>query len=127
MRRPPFVRFTVAPELRVEALRARFYGHVYDRHFHDGYAVGVTDEGRQVFHARGRRHVSTRGMVIVLTPGEPHDGEAGDAGGFAYRMLYLPEALVAELLTEAAERRGGDVPSPDTPGRAPELPRTGAE
>ena len=102
---PPYARFTVAPELGVDILSARFYGHVYDRHFHDGYAVGVTDDGLQVFHARGRRHVSTRGMVIVLTPGEPHDGEAGDAHGFAYRMLYLPEALVVELLTEAAERR----------------------
>jgi AraC-like DNA-binding protein len=123
MWRKPFARFTVAPDLRVEALSARFYGHVYDRHFHDGSAVGVTDEGRQVFHARGRRHVSTRGMVIVLTPGEPHDGEAGDASGFAYRMLYLPEALVAELLTEAAERRVGTLMFPDPLLRAPRLAR----
>lgn len=123
MRPPPFARFTVAPELGVEVLTARFYGHVYDRHFHDGYAVGVTDDGLQVFHARGRRNVSTRGMVIAFAPGEPHDGEAGDANGFAYRMLYVREALVVELLTEAAERRVAMPNFRDPLLRAPALAR----
>ena len=54
---------TVADEVRfwrhggtgVELLKARFGGHAYDRHAHDSYAIGVTLQGRQGFHHRGRR------------------------------------------------------------------------
>ncbi len=123
MRPPAFARFTVPPELGVEALTARFYGHVYDRHFHDGYAIGVTDDGVQTFHARGRVHRSTRGMVIAFAPGEPHDGEAGDTTGFAYRMVYLPERLVVDLLSEGAERPASPPHFPDPLLDAPAIAR----
>ena len=113
-----FSRFTVVPELGIDLLSAHCYGHVFDRHFHDGYAVGLTSYGRQAFNARGARHVSTPGTVIGFAPGEAHDGEAGDADGFSYRMLYLPEDLVREVVAET----GGTPPSfPDPLSRDPEL------
>src|ERR1041384_2784741 len=107
VRPPAFCRLDAAPALGIEALAARFYGHAYDRHFHDSFAVGLTEDGHQAFHVRGARHVSTPGTAIVLMPGDVHDGEADDADGFAYRMLYLPQALVADLLADAAERPVG--------------------
>jgi AraC-like DNA-binding protein len=112
MRPLAFTRLALAPEFGVEVLSARFYGHVYDRHFHDGYAVGLTLEGHQAFRARGARHVGTPGSVIAFAPGEVHDGEAADDLGFAYHMLYLPEALVRTRLEEAA---GRPVPLPAFP------------
>jgi len=104
MQPPAFCRLSVVPELGIEQLSARFYGHAFDRHFHDDYAIGVTFDGVQTFNARGARQVSTPGTAIAFDPGEVHDGEAGDAVGFCYRMFYLPEALVRDTLAEGGER-----------------------
>lgn len=77
-------------ESGVEAVRAHFDGHAYDPHRHDEWLVGVTDAGFQDFYCRGARRVSTTGRIILIEPGELHDGRAGGAGGFSYSMLYLP-------------------------------------
>ena len=78
----------------VELLQARFERHVYDRHMHDTYAIGVTLRGVQRFWCRGSYHDSTPGQVIVIRPGEVHDGRSGAAGGYAYRMFYVrPDVL----------------------------------
>ena len=80
----------------VELLQARFERHVYDRHIHDTYAIGVTLHGVQRFWCRGAYHDSTSGHVIVIRPGEAHDGRSGAAGGYAYRMFYVrPDVLQA--------------------------------
>jgi AraC-like DNA-binding protein len=80
------------PGSGVEAIRARFAGHAYDLHRHDEWLVGVTDHGVQDFYCRGARRRSTPDRIILIEPEEAHDGQAGDAGGFAYSMLYLPRA-----------------------------------
>lgn len=80
----------------VELLQAIFERHVYDRHMHDTYAIGVTLRGVQRFWCRGSSHDSTPGQVIVIRPGEVHDGRSGAAGGYAYRMFYVrPDVLQA--------------------------------
>jgi hypothetical protein len=66
----------------VELLQARFERHVYDRHMHDTYAIGVTLNGVQRFWCRGSYHDSTGGQVMVIHPGEVHDGRSGAAGGY---------------------------------------------
>ena len=73
----------------VELFRAWFPGEAYQKHRHDTYAVGVTDRGVQVFDYRGSARVSTRGQVVVLYPDEVHDGRAGTAEGFGYRIIYI--------------------------------------
>ncbi|MBL6455700.1 AraC family transcriptional regulator [Belnapia sp. T6] len=89
----------------VEAIEARFAAHAYDLHRHDDWLVGVTEQGVQDFHCRGAHRRSTPGRVILIEPGEAHDGQAGAAGGFAYRMLYLPQAWLRAALADAP---GGD-------------------
>jgi AraC-like DNA-binding protein len=85
----------------IEALQARFAAHAYDLHHHDDWLVGVTSHGVQDFLCRGVRQRSTAGRVILIEPEEPHDGQAGTTGGFAYRMLYLPRAWLAAGLADA--------------------------
>lgn len=89
----------------VEAIRARFAAHAYDLHRHDDWLVGVTDLGVQDFLCRGVRQRSTPGRVILIEPEEAHDGQAGAETGFAYRMLYLPQAWLRGALIDAP---GGD-------------------
>lgn len=88
----------------IELLAAGFSGHAFDKHRHDTYAVGVTEFGIQSFDYRGATRSSRAGEVIVLHPDEAHDGRAGDTAGFAYRMVYLDPACVAEALRTVAPR-----------------------
>lgn len=82
----------------IQRLRAWFGGVGFARHRHDTYAVGLTDSGVQSFWYRGTAHASTPGEVVVLHPDEPHDGYAGTAQGFGYRIAYVRPALVAEAV-----------------------------
>lgn len=75
----------------IEVVHARFAAHAYDPHRHDEWLVGVTDQGMQEFSCRGAVQRSTPGRAILIEPQEVHDGRAGKPGGFAYRMLYLPQ------------------------------------
>jgi AraC-like DNA-binding protein len=86
---------TSRPGEGVELLRAWFGGHAFARHRHDTYAIGVTEAGVQTFDYRGRVERSTPGQVVVLHPDEMHDGRAGTASGFGYRIVYVEPARIA--------------------------------
>lgn len=89
------------PGTGLEAVAARFHAHAYDLHEHDEWLVGITHAGVQDFFCRGARRQSTPGRVILIEPGERHDGQAVREGGFFYSMLYLPQQAVRD-------RMGGD-------------------
>lgn len=103
----------------IEAVTARFLGHAYDMHHHDEWLVGVTHDGVQDFYCRGARRQSTAGRVILIEPGERHDGQALREAGFHYSMLYLPQGWLRAAMggsdagigfrrTLADDRRLGD-------------------
>jgi AraC-like DNA-binding protein len=91
------------PATGIETIRAHFTGHAYDPHFHDEYLVGVTEQGLQEFSCRRALHRSTPGRVILIEPGEVHDGHAPDETGFTYSMLYLSPNWLAETCTRVAD------------------------
>jgi len=86
------------PVAGVELFRAWFAGEAYRKHRHDTYAIGLTDSGVQVFDYRGATRASTPGQIVVLYPDEAHDGRAGTAEGFGYRIIYVEPAPLAEAL-----------------------------
>lgn len=82
----------------IEALRCRLDRLSYDRHCHDGYAIGLTEAGSQSFHCRGAIHRTRPGSVILFNPFDLHDGGPTTEAGVVYRMLYVaPDALAAAL------------------------------
>ncbi len=83
---------------KIERIEAFFAGHGCDMHRHDTYAIGKTLAGVQSFRYRGGRCNSVPGGTMVLHPDEAHDGEAGTADGFQYRMLYVEPALIQHIL-----------------------------
>ena len=100
MTTPDQIRFD-EPHAGLQRLAARFGGHAYSMHRHETYGVGLTLRGVQAFHYRGVRQASRAGQVMVLHPDEAHDGHAGVADGFTYRMLYVDPGSVSAALDGA--------------------------
>jgi len=82
----------------LERLEARLVGQAFAPHRHDTYAIGITLSGVQTFRYRGARRHCLPGQCHVLHPDETHDGGAGTAAGFIYRIVYLDPALVQQAL-----------------------------
>ncbi|HEU0216431.1 MAG TPA: AraC family transcriptional regulator [Stellaceae bacterium] len=97
----------------IQRLRAGFFGHAYDPHRHETYAIGVTERGTQAFRYRGIDRASTIGMTMVLHPDELHDGHAVAPDGFVYRMLYIDAALIGAALGRGPLPFVADAVGPD--------------
>jgi AraC-like DNA-binding protein len=82
--------------------------HVFPRHTHDQFGIGVIHQGAQ-------KSLSGRGMVeagpgdaITVNPGEVHDGAPiGDAGR-SWRILYFDPWVIAEAVSDMSEGRTND-------------------
>jgi AraC-like DNA-binding protein len=82
--------------------------HVFTRHTHDQFGIGVIRRGAQ-------KSLSGRGMVeagtgdtITVNPGEVHDGAPiGDAGR-SWTMLYFDPPLIAEAVADMSEGKASD-------------------
>ncbi|MCG8707967.1 AraC family transcriptional regulator [Brenneria sp. 4F2] len=83
---------------KFERLEAFFTGHGYEPHRHDTYAIGRTLSGIQSFRYRGGLRHSLAGHTMVLHPDEIHDGKAGSADGFHYRMIYIAPSAIQKVL-----------------------------
>jgi len=88
----------------LQLLEAWFAGDAYENHRHDTYAIGITDLGVQCYDYRGATQSSTPGSVMVLHPDEMHNGRAGSAEGFGYRMLYVEPVLIADAVRNITGR-----------------------
>jgi AraC-like DNA-binding protein len=82
----------------IERVEAFFAARAYEPHRHDTYAIGLTLRGVQSFDYRGATVHSRPGQAIVLHPDELHDGRAGTAAGFRYRLAYIEPRLVHAAL-----------------------------
>jgi AraC-like DNA-binding protein len=107
--RAVLVRFTYHPgdpaghrDKTLEAMHAHFERHIYHRHSHDTYSLGVTDTGAQSFICRRSAHTSAAGMVMAFNPDDPHDGRATGQLGFTYRMIHIGPEVVSGVLDDAA-------------------------
>lgn len=79
----------------VEMMRARYTHQSFSRHFHEGYCLGVIEDGALAFRYRGENLVAPAGSVNLAVPGEVHDGHGADENGWTYRMFYLDPDVLA--------------------------------
>lgn len=81
----------------LELLHAAFVRHRFAPHAHDTFVVAVVEAGVGRSRYRGGNAFYRPGGVVVIEPGEPHDGAPAAAGGWRYRALYPAPALLARL------------------------------
>jgi len=81
--------------------------HVFARHMHDQFGVGVIEAGAQR-SLSGRGTVESKaGDTITVNPGEVHDGAPLGDGIRAWRMLYFDPDLVLACARDIDEGKGG--------------------
>jgi AraC-like DNA-binding protein len=108
---PERATFWRAPDLgNLELLRATYLQHSFARHSHEGFMIGVIEQGGCRFYYRGAFHVAAAGSLVFINPGEPHDGTGAEAARMTYRALYPEAALLQRATSELAGRQHG-VPS----------------
>jgi AraC-like DNA-binding protein len=77
--------------------------HVFPRHWHEQYGVGVIHQGAHRSHS-GRGMVEAgAGDAITVNPGEVHDGAPIGGAGRSWRMLYFDPALIAAAVSDMRE------------------------
>jgi len=86
----------------LELLHAVFVTHHFAPHTHDGFAIGVIEAGVETFTYCHQFHVAPAGSIVLINPGEMHTGEAWNADGWRYRMLYPGADLLRRAASEAA-------------------------
>ncbi|WP_307437831.1 AraC family transcriptional regulator [Labrys monachus] len=79
--------------------------HVFPRHWHEQYGIGVIHRGAQrSWSGRGMVEAGA-GDVITVNPGEVHDGMPVGDGARAWTMLYVDPALIGALAADLSEGR----------------------
>lgn len=77
--------------------------HVFPRHTHEGFGIGVIHRGAQR-SSSGRGPVEAgSGDTITVNPGEVHDGAPVGNAGRAWRMLYFEPSVIAEATREISD------------------------
>ena len=97
-----------------------FSNHAFPRHSHDQLGIGIMTSGAQRSWSVIGQVESEAGDVIMVNPGEMHDGMPVDGVARGWRILYLDPTLVArEVADETID--GGLVVRPVA--RDPQLAR----
>jgi AraC-like DNA-binding protein len=98
------VKYWLAPGMRsVELIAADYLGQRFSPHWHLGFAVGVVTRNTQQFSSQGRNWTIGRGDLILLNPGQVHNGWSLHSEGWSSRMAYIPESTLVSLLGSGAD------------------------
>ena len=96
------VRFHRTGLVGVDAMTAAT-ARTFPRHSHDQYGIGLIDSGAQASVSDSKNVEAAAGDVILVNPGEIHDGRPLSRRARTWRMLYLDPALVLEWQADLAQ------------------------
>ncbi|MEV0094394.1 AraC family transcriptional regulator [Streptomyces sp. NPDC050738] len=90
----------------VDLLRARYIGHTFPRHSHEGYVFGTITHGVEDVGLPGGTVHAGPGTVVMINPEVPHTARAGVPEGWEYATLYPSAQVVADIAAETTSLRG---------------------
>ncbi len=92
------------PQLdNLEIMQAHYLNHSFPRHTHDGFGVGVIEQGSLEFYYRGENVVAPKGTINLVNPDEVHTGHARTEAGWTYRMFYFSPDILQKAASEIRE------------------------
>ena len=116
-------RLTVVPwDTPFEILKGTYTRHRFAPHLHDTFALGAIEAGASKIRYRDRMVTQRAGDVVVIPAREVHTGETDGPQGWSYRMLYLPEDVLAGFtVAEDLTFDGPSIADPELARRIVEL------
>jgi len=85
----------------LEVLKALFFQHSFGRHYHEGYAIGIILKGSETYKCNKRINVAPKGSIVVVNPGEVHNGHASNSRkGWGYFMIYPHLSLIKKAMEQ---------------------------
>ncbi len=88
----------------LELLHATYVTHTFAPHTHEGYVIGVIEQGAEQFAYRRRQHVAPVGSIVFINPGEMHTGSSAAEHGWTYRTLYPSIELLQRAVSDLTGR-----------------------
>ncbi|MDQ6660916.1 MAG: AraC family transcriptional regulator [Chloroflexota bacterium] len=93
----------------LELLHATYVTHTFAPHTHEGYVIGVIEQGAEQFAYRRSQHVAPVGSIVFINPGEMHTGSSAAEHGWTYRTLYPSIELLQRAVSDLTGRQR-DIP-----------------
>ena len=93
----------------LELLHATYVTHTFAPHSHEGYVIGVIEQGAEQFAYRRSQHVAPVGSIVCINPGEMHTGSSAAEHGWTYRTLYPSIELLQRAVSDLTGRQR-DIP-----------------
>ena len=88
----------------VSLLHADYASHQFAPHYHEELAIGVIQRGKlHVNIGKNGRMTLSAGHIVIINPGEIHEGFADPRDGCFYQMFYLPAKLLGKATGLADE------------------------
>src|SRR5205085_9803943 len=88
----------------LELLHATYVTHTFAPHSHEGYVIGVIEQGAEQFAYRRSQHVAPVGSIVFINPGEMHTGSSAAEHGWTYRTLYPSIELLQRAVSDLTGR-----------------------
>ena len=88
----------------VEVARIHRSEHVFPRHTHEYYAIGLMEDGACYGVDGGATSMCVEsGQVMLIGPGQVHSGNPASEGPVSYRMLYVDPLWMRRAANELAD------------------------
>jgi AraC-like DNA-binding protein len=81
----------------LELLKAKFHHKQFSKHAHEGYCIGVIEEGAQSFYRTGALHLAPKGDIILVNADEIHTGSSAVESGWGYRAIYPTPEMILDV------------------------------
>lgn len=94
----------------LEMIEAQYHQQKFSRHSHEGFCIGVIEDGAQQFFRTGENHYAPKGDIIVVNADEIHTGSSAVAGGWAYKAIYPTPEMFQRLTLDLKTDNYGVIP-----------------
>ncbi len=81
----------------LEMIQARYHQQKFSRHSHEGFCIGVIEDGAQQFFRTGENHYAPKGDIILVNADEIHTGSSAMENGWSYQAIYPTPEMFKQL------------------------------
>lgn len=91
----------------LEVLKAQYKQQNFARHSHEGYTIGLIENGAQRFFRSGANHVAPASCIILVNADQVHNGQTATEHGWGYRAMYPTPELFEGLTDDIGKAKLG--------------------